>query len=213
MLDDPKPLPVGAGRKRPTKPIRRVYVVANPNEETAGTPTPPFYPPPPLPNTVLQYPGKATPSPPQPSPINTDNLKQKYQTRYNTSDRGLSSPSTPTSSPALESTPPPSTPGQKSIPSIDLAQGSDRDNSQNPLISRTDNFVKKIIAPFSHARRISSGNNVPQTTGSVRAACLSCLHGPLTFACLVPHPSRSDPLSPNPETSIMPGREADLRNR
>ena len=41
-----------------------------------------------------------TPSPPQPSPINTDNLKQKYQPRYNPSDRTLSSPSTPTSSPA-----------------------------------------------------------------------------------------------------------------
>ena len=36
MLDDPKPLPAGAGNKRPTEPIRRVYVVANPNEETAG---------------------------------------------------------------------------------------------------------------------------------------------------------------------------------
>ena len=170
MLDDPKPLPAGPGRKR-TKPIRRVYVIANPNEETAGTSTPSFYHPPPLPNAPSQYQDRPAPSPPQPSPINTDNLKQKYQTRYN-SDRTLSSPSTPTSSPALESTPPPSTPGQKSIPSIDLAQGSDRDNSQNPLISRTDNFVKKITAPFNHARRKSSGNNAQPTTGTVRAVHL-----------------------------------------
>jgi len=168
MLDEPKPLPTGPGRKRPTKPIRRVYVIANPNEETVGGSTPLFYHPPPLPNTPSQYQGRPAPSPPQPSPINTDNLKQKYQTRYN-SDRTLSSPSTPTSSPALESTPPPSTPGQKSGPSIDLAQGSDRDNSQNPLISRTDNFVKKITAPFNHARRKSSGNNAPPMTGTVRA--------------------------------------------
>ena len=168
MLEDSKPLPPGAGRKRPNKPIRRVYVIANPNEETSGASTPPFYPAPPLSNTSFQPQDKPTPCPPQPSPINTDNLKQKYQPRYNPSDRTLSSPSTPTSSPALESTPPPSTPGQKSIPSIDLAQGSDRDNCQNAPISRTDNLVKKITAPFNHSRRKSSGNNVLAATGSVR---------------------------------------------
>jgi len=178
MLDDSKPLPASTSRKRPAKPIRRVYVVANPNEETAGASTQSFYPPQPLPNTHLQHQDRPAPSPLQPSPINTDNLKQKYQPRYNPSDRTLSSPSTPTSSPALESTPPPSTPGQKSIPSIDLAQGSDRDNSQNSLISRTDNFVKKITAPFNHARRKSSGNNAPPTTGSVRAVYFDRLRGP-----------------------------------
>ena len=169
MLDDPKPLPVGPSRKRLPKPMRRVYVVANPNEEGAGASTPQPYTPPPLLNTPSQYQDRPAQSPPHPSPINTDILKQKYQTRSNPSDRTLSSPSTPTSSPALESTPPPSTPGQKSIPSIDLAQGSDRDTSQNALISRTDNFVKKITAPFTHARRKSSGNNAPPMTGNVRA--------------------------------------------
>jgi len=180
MLDDPKPSPGGTSRKRIHKQIRRVYVVANPNEETPDTPTPPFYPPPPLPGPSSPYQGKPMHSPPQPSPINTDILKQRHQPRYNSSDRTLSSPSTPTSSPALESTPPPSTPGQKSIPSIDLAQGSDRDNSQNPLISRTDNFVKKITAPFnlSHVRRKSSGNNALPTTGNVRAFSFDCLCGP-----------------------------------
>ena len=169
MMDDSKSLPAGAGRKRFAKPSRRVYVIANPNEESAAAPTPPFYPPPPppLPNASLQSQDRATPCPPQPTPINTDNLKQKYQQRYNHSDRTISSPSTPTSSPAIESTPPPSTPGQKSIPSIDLAQGSDRDNCQN-FASRTDSFVKKITAPFNHARRKSSGNNVPPAAGSVR---------------------------------------------
>jgi hypothetical protein len=188
MLDDLKPLPSPAGRKRPPK--RVYYVVANPNEETAGASTPPFYPPPPPPlsNTSLQYQDRPAPSPPQPTPINTDILKQKHHPRYNHSDRTLSSPSTPTSSPALESTPPPSTPGQKSIPSIDLAQGSDRDNSQNPPISRTDNFVKKITAPFSHVRRKSSGN-VPPTAGSVRAVSFDRLRGPTDVACLVSHPS------------------------
>lgn len=175
MLDDPKPLPAGPGRKRPA---RRFFVVANPNEETVDKSTPTFNPLPPLPNTSFQHPDRPTPSPPHPTPINTDNLKQKYQPRYNTSDRTLSSPSTPTSSPALESTPPPSTPGQKSIPSIELAHGSDRDNSQNHLISRTDNFVKKITAPFSHVRRKSSGNNVPSTTGTVRAVSFDFLRDP-----------------------------------
>ena len=198
MLDDPKPPFASAGRKRPAKPIRRVYVVANPNEETAGTSTRPFYPPPPLPNTSPQYQDKPTPCPPQPSPINTDLLKRGYQPRYNPSDRTLSSPSTPTSSPALESTPPPSTPGQKSIPSIDLAQGSDRDNSQTPLISRTDNFVRKITAPFTHVRRKSSGNNVPPTTGSVRAAFLFCLRGPPDVWVSSPPSTTIRPLLPKP---------------
>lgn len=163
MLDDPKPLSARPGPKRPT---RRFFVITNPNEEPVDPSTPPFYPPPPLPSTSRQHPDKPTPSPPQPSPINTDNLQQKYPQRYNPSDRTLSSPSTSTSSPAHESTPPPSTPGQ-----IELAQGSDRDNCQNHLISRTDNFVKKITAPFSHVRRKSSGTNVPPMAGSVRAVC------------------------------------------
>ena len=198
MLDDPIASPVGPSRRRPA---RRFFVVTNPNEEAHDSSTPSFYQPPPLQNSSLQFPEKPTPSPPQPSPINTDNLKQKYQPRYNPSDRTLSSPSTPTSSPALESTPPPSTPGQKSIPSIDLAQGSDRDNSQNTLISRTDNFVKKITAPFSHVRRKSSGNNVPPATGSVRAVYFHCLHDPpdvcllsLQFITIEPPPPK--PTSP-----------------
>lgn len=194
MLDDPKPLPTSAGRKRFAP--RRFYIIANPNEETADASTSSFNPLPPLPTTPIQHPDKPTPSPPQPSPINTDNLKQKYQPRYNPSDRTLSSPSTPTSSPALESTPPPSTPGQKSIPSIDLAQGSDRDNGQTPLISRTDNFVKKITAPFSHARRKSSGNNVQSAIGSVRAICFDsqrdppnvCVFSPLLSTTIRPPP-------------------------
>ena len=198
MVDDSKPLPAGPGRKRPP---RRFFVVANPNEETVDTSTPSFYPLPPLPNPSLQHPDKPTPGPPQPSPINTDNLKQKYQPRYNPSDRTLSSPSTPTSSPALESTPPPSTPGQKSIPSIELAQGSDRDNSQNPLISRTDNFVKKITAPFSHVRRKSSGTNVPPMAGSVRAVCCDflrdppdvCVFSPPSITINPPLPKRRNP--------------------
>jgi len=210
MLDDSKPSPASTSRKRPAK--RVYYVVANPNEETAGASTQPFYPPLPLPNTSLQHQDRPAPSPLQPSPINTNNLKQRYHPHYNPSDRTLSSPSTPTSSPALESTPPPSTPGQKSIPSIDLAQGSDRDNSQNPLISRTDNFVKRITAPFNHARRKSSGNNAPPTTGSVRAVHLIVYTVHLTFVCLGPHPSRSNLLSPDPETSVMHRREADLRD-
>ena len=198
MLDDPKPLPSVAGRKRPPKQTRRVYVVANPNEETAGASTPPFYPPPPLPNTSLHYQDRPAPSPPQPSPINTDILKQKRHPRSNPSDRTLSSPSTPTSSPALESTPPPSTPGQKSIPSVELAQGSDRDNSQNPLISRTDNFVKRITAPFSHARRKSSGTNVPLTTGSVRAISFDRLRGPPDVSVFSPPSITIRPLLPKP---------------
>lgn len=195
MLDDPKPSPTSTGRKRPFKPIRRVYVVVNPNEETAGTSTPPFYSTPPLPST-LQHQDKPAPCPPQPSPINTNVPKQKHQPRYNTSDRTVSSPSTPTSSPALESTPPPSTPGQKSIPSIDLAPGSDRDNSQNPLISRTDNFVKKIIAPFSHVRRGSSGNVPPTTTGSVRAVSFDYLRGPPDVCVFSPPSTTITPLLP-----------------
>ena len=183
MLDDPKPLSAGPGRKRPP---RRVFVIANPNEDPVHTSTPPFNPLPPLPSTSRQHPDKPTSSPPQPSPINTDNLQQKYQPRYNPSDRTLSSPSTPTSSPALESTPPPSTPGQKSIPSIELAQGSDRDNCQSSLISRTDNFVKKITAPFSHVRRKSSGTNVPPMTGSVRAVRFDFLRDPPDFCVFSP---------------------------
>ena len=35
----------------------------------------------------------------------------------------------------------------------------------------------------------------------------------LTFACLAPRPSRSDVLTPNPETSTMPRRDADFRDR
>ena len=198
MLDDPKPLPTGAGRKRNP---RRFFVVANPNEETVDPSTPPLHPLPRPPNSSLQHPDKPTPSPPQPSPINTDNLKQKYHPRYNPSDRTLSSPSTPTSSPALESTPPPSTPGQKSIPSIELAQSSDRDNSQNPLISRTDNFVKKITAPFTHGRRKSSGNNVQTVTGTVRAVYFDfprdspdvCIFSPPSIAIRPPLPKHRNP--------------------
>jgi len=199
MLDDQRPLPSALGRKRLPKQPRRVYVVVNPNEETARASTPPFYPPPPLPNPSFQYQDRPAPSPPQPSPINTDILKQKHQPRYNPSDRTLSSPSTPTSSPALESTPPPSTPGQKSIPSIDLAQGSDRDNSQNPLISRTDNFVKKITAPFNH-RRKSSSNNVPQTTGSVRAFSSDRLRGSPDVCVFSPPPTAIRHLLPKPRS-------------
>ena len=201
MLDDPKPLPSVAGRKRlPKQTPRRVYVVVNPNDETAGASTPPFYLPPPLPNTSLQHQDKPAPCPPQPSPINTDIHKQKHHPRYNSSDRTHSSPSTPTSSPALESTPPPSTPGQKSIPSIDLAPGSDRDNSQNPLISRTDNFVKRITAPFSHARRKSSGNNVPPATGSVRAISYDRLRGPPDVCVSSPPSIAIRPLPPKPRS-------------
>ena len=198
MLDDPKSLPAGGSRKRVYKPIRRVYVVANPNEETAGPSTPPFYSPPPLPNASMQYHDRQGPSPPQPSPINTDILKQKHQPRYN-SDLALSSPST-TSSPALESTPPPSTPGQKSIPSIDLAQGSDRDNCQNPLISRTDNFVKKITAPFNHVRRRSSGNNVPPAAGCVRTVYFNPFHRSPNASVFSPQPITIKPPPPKPRS-------------
>ena len=156
-------LPDGASRERPAKPPRRFYVIANPNEEHPDVSTPSF-PPPPFQDTSLQFPGK-----PRPSPIYVDNRRQMYQPRFNPSDRTLSSPSTPTSSPAIESIPLSSTPGQKTVPSIDPAQGTDRGSSQNPLISRTDNFVKKILAPFSHVRGKSGGNNVPPTTGSVRS--------------------------------------------
>ena len=72
----------------------------------------------------------------------------------------------------------PSKPGLKSIPLINPAQGTDRGNSQNPLISRTDNFVKKITAPFSHVRRKPVGNNVPPTTESVLAVYFHCLRDP-----------------------------------
>ena len=156
-------LPDGASRERPAKPPRRFYVIANPNEEHPDVSTPSF-PPPPFQDTSLQFPGK-----PRPSPIYVDNRRQMYQPRFNPSDRTLSSPSTPTSSPAIESIPLSSTPGQKTVPSIDPAQGTDRGSSQNPLISRTDNFVKKILAPFSHVRGKSGGNNVPPTTRSVRS--------------------------------------------
>ena len=107
----------GCTTLRPAKP-RNVSIIATPNKEVPDLSTSSFYPPPPLQNTSLQFPEKQTLSPPQPSPINTNNF------------------------PALESTPPPSTPGQKSIPSIDLAQSGDCDNSQDTLISRADNFVK-----------------------------------------------------------------------
>ena len=206
MLDDPKPLSAGAGRKRPQP--RRVLVITNPNDEAADSSTRSFLPLPPLPNAPLHHLDKPTPSPPQPSPIKTDNLKQKYQPRSNPSDRTLSSPSTPTSSPALESTPPPSTPGQKSIPSIDLAQSSDRDNF---LISRTDNPVKQITA-LTHVRRKSSGNNLQPAAGSVRPAHFGFLCDPPDVTCLVPHPSRSA-RSPNSEINPVHKRDADLRDR
>lgn len=152
------------GRRSTAKAMpRRIYVVVNPNED--GDDDIPvqkqqFYPPPPLPNPQTQLEDKLYSGPPHPGPINTDNLKQKYP-HYNTSDRTLSSPSTPASSPAVESTPPPSTPGQKSVPSIDLTQGSDRsDGSQPHVAGRAETLVRRITAPFSHARRKSSTNVV-----------------------------------------------------
>lgn len=148
------------GRRTTVKPTpRRIYVVVNPNEEgdeDVPVPKQPFYAPPPLPTPQSQLDDRLHSGPPHPGPINTDNLKQKYP-HYNTSDRTLSSPSTPTSSPAVESTPPPSTPGQKSVPSIDLTQGSDRsDGSQPHIAGRAETLVRRITAPFSHARRKSS---------------------------------------------------------
>ena len=68
-------------------------LVVNPNEETVDTSTLSFYP------LRLQHSNKPTSSPPQPSSVNTDDLKQKF-------------PLVPIDSyqlSSLESTPPPST--------------------------------------------------------------------------------------------------------
>lgn len=170
-----KSLPTGAGRKCPAKSSRRVYVIANPDGGSTDPHTRSFCPLPPLPNASPQSQDRAIPNPPQPSPINADDLGKKYQLWYILSDLALSSPSTPTNSPALEPAHPPSTPGRRSIPSINFAQGGDL---RNPSISHADNFVEKVTAPFNHVRRGSSGNNVPPATGSVRVIHLDFAPGP-----------------------------------
>ena len=150
-----------------------VYVIANPTGEPAGAPVPPSYPRSPLLNAPLQSQDKVA----QPSPINANNLEQKNQPRYNSSDSTLSTPAL-TSYPALVPTPPLRISGRRNIVLIDLAQGGDRDDHQNPLISRTENFAERIAAPLNDARRKLNGDGVPPAAGSVRAIYFDFLLGP-----------------------------------
>jgi hypothetical protein len=171
MYDDTKSANANNARKRnPKQTTRRIYVVVNPNEDDdANGPRQLPYVPPPLPNPQTYNEVDVVRSAPHPGPINTDNLKQKYHPYYNAGDRSLSSPSTPASSPAVESTPPPGTPAQKSVLSVDLMQGSDRSDGSHPAITgRAESIVKKMPAPFGHVRRKSSGQST-SGTGSVRS--------------------------------------------
>lgn len=189
MSDDTR-----SNHAKPRK-LKRILVVNNPSPDDGSSSddqrrlppsssyssTPLTYPPRPLPISPVHpaphhdHPLSSTASHiPAPLTTNFPDHRVNYpSSRSNPSNPALSSPSS-TSSRALESTPPPSTPGQ-SLPPVDLNSEStlrqehvhtvsnDRNEGQHQPSSRTrlfDHFMPHLPRP-SHNRRGS--NNRPAT--------------------------------------------------
>ena len=188
MSDDTRSSTTASNKTR--KPARpRILVVNNPSpdsssdSEAAKQATRPDYHRRPLPS-----PGRSAPleKPPQlstfrvppPPPLVTDVLDQRPGGYHsNPSNPALSSPSS-TSSPAVESTPPPSTPGQ-SAPPVDLSgEGTLRPemialpsaDRNEPVCQRSAQILDAFKPPFSrrdHVRRTSHHSRPSSVSGYV----------------------------------------------
>ncbi|TFK92776.1 hypothetical protein K466DRAFT_195112 [Polyporus arcularius HHB13444] len=187
------------------KPRKRVLVVSNASPESSEDDMAP--PEPPKPRTFprpLPSPSRSFPSaeayPPErfhsgpgsshiPTPLTT-NLH--CYPRSNPSNPALSSPSS-TSSPAVESTPPPSTPGlsgstiqlnEEGTIRQDMITSAGSDRNENTPQARPRQFVRPSTQ--SNARRYSSSGSRPATSPTVST--------PDSYMPTPPHVFRSNPM-------------------
>ncbi|KAI0080311.1 hypothetical protein K474DRAFT_1689329, partial [Panus rudis PR-1116 ss-1] len=162
MSDDARSAPKGPRRTKP-----RILILANPDgSDDESKPYDDYnYQQPPYPSTSQSYlPGRIqNANPPLPPPLHTDLTEHRHCYPSSRSNPALSSPSS-TSSPAVESTPPPSTPGQ-SQHSIDLSEGTLRQEHIPPAISDRPDGPSKYHRSHDRVRpQPPRPNNSSQTS-------------------------------------------------